>query len=182
MPRLLLLCALLIALPASAEVVETTAGGFLVRHEATIDAAPDKVYRALTGDVGKWWNSDHTYSGDATNLTIDARPGGCFCEKLPNGGGVEHMVVAYVAPGQVLRLRGALGPLQGSGLTGSMTWKLAPAASATRLELTYSVGGYMQGGFDKMAPAVNFVLGEQIGRLKAFVETGKPALPKPATP
>jgi uncharacterized protein YndB with AHSA1/START domain len=181
-PRLMVSCVLLATLPADAAVVESTAAGFLVRHEVTIDAAPDKVYRALTDDVGKWWNPDHTYSGDAANLTIDARPGGCFCEKLPNGGGVEHMGVAYVAPGQVLRLRGALGPLQGSGLAGSMTWKLAPSASATRLELTYSVGGYMQGGFDKMAPAVNFVLGEQLGRLKTYVETGKPVLPKPATP
>ena len=52
---------------------------------------------------------------DAKNLSIDARPGGCFCEKLPNGGGVEHARVVYVAPREVLRLSGALGPLQGVG-------------------------------------------------------------------
>jgi uncharacterized protein YndB with AHSA1/START domain len=161
-----------------ADVVETTAYGFLVRQEATIDAPVDKVYRALAGEVGRWWNPEHTYSGDAANLSIDPRPGGCFCEKLPDGGGVEHLTVAYVAPSKVLRLRGALGPLQGHGLAGSLTWRLAAAGGATRLELTYSVGGYMQGGFDKMAPAVSFVLGEQVGRLKSYVETGKPAPPK----
>jgi hypothetical protein len=30
----------------------------------------------------------------------------------------------------------------------------------------------MEGGIEKMAPAVNDVLGEQLQRLKAFVETG----------
>jgi hypothetical protein len=83
-----------------------------------------------------------------------------------------------VAPNKVLRLRGALGPLQAQGLAGSLTWRLVAAGAATKVDLTYSVGGYMQGGFDKMAPAVNFVLGEQLARLKSYVETGKPAAPK----
>lgn len=175
--RLLALALLAAAAAAHADVVEVTANGFAVRQQVTIDAPADKIYRSLTGEVGRWWNPEHTYSGDAANLSIDARPGGCFCEKLANGGGVEHMRVAYVSPNQLLRLRGALGPLQGSGLEGSMAWSLAPAGSSTRLDLTYSVGGYMQGGFEKMAPAVNFVLGEQATRLKRFVETGSPAAP-----
>ena len=171
------LALLLAATSARADVLEVSASGFAIRHQVTIDAPADKVFRAITGDIGKWWNPEHTYSGDAGNLSIDARPGGCFCEKLANGGGVEHMSVAYVSPNQLLRLRGALGPLQGSGLAGSMTWSLAAAGTGTRLDLTYVVGGYMQGGFDKMAPAVNFVLGEQAARLKRFVETGSPAAP-----
>jgi len=31
----------------------------------------------------------------------------------------------------------------------------------------------MQGGFEKIAPAVNTVLGEQLNRLKAFIEKDK---------
>jgi hypothetical protein len=70
-------------------------------------------------------------------------------------------------------MAGALGPLQASGLAGSLTWKLVDADGATTLQLSYSVGGYMQGGFEKMAPAVDEMLNEQIQRLKAFVEGGK---------
>lgn len=33
----------------------------------------------------------------------------------------------------------------------------------------------MTGGFDKIAPAVDAVLGEQLARLESFVETGKPS-------
>jgi hypothetical protein len=40
------------------------------------------------------------------------------------------------------------------------------------LELQYSVGGYWQGGFEKLAPAVNGMLTEQEQRLKSLIETG----------
>ena len=158
-----------------AAVVQVNSTGFLVKHEVSVNAAPAKVYDALVGQVGSWWDSQHTYSGDSKNLVIDARPGGCFCERLENGGGVEHMRIVYVQPGAQIRMSGALGPLQASGLAGSLAWKLTADAGSTKVELTYSVGGYMQGGFEKMAPAVNDVLGEQLHRLKAFVETGNPA-------
>ena len=98
--------------------------GFRVKLETNINAPAAKVYEALVGQIGSWWNPEHTYSHDAKNLSIDARPGGCFCEKLPNGGGVEHLRVVYVAPREVLRFSGGLGPLQASGVAGSMTWKL----------------------------------------------------------
>ena len=163
---------------AYAEVADMNASGFLIKHEVTVNATPANAYKALVDEVGSWWNSAHTYSNDARNLSIDARPGGCFCEKLPNGGGVQHMSVVYASPGQVVRMMGALGPLQSSGLAGSMTWKFTPAASVTKIELSYSVGGYLQGGFEKIAPTVDGVVGEQLGRLKTFIETGKPTLAK----
>jgi uncharacterized protein YndB with AHSA1/START domain len=153
---------------------QVTSTGFLVKLEANINAPPAKVYEALVGQVGSWWNPEHTYSHDAKNLSIDARPGGCFCEKLPNGGGIEHLRVVYVAPPQVVRFSGALGPLQATGVAGSMTWKLTGGPNSTRLELSYSVGGFIMGGFEKIAPAVEAMLREQVDRLKLFVETGKP--------
>jgi uncharacterized protein YndB with AHSA1/START domain len=163
---------------SQAEVANVAPNGFAVKHSMTIQASPENVYEALVGKVGSWWNPEHTFSNDSKNLSIDARPGGCFCEKLGNGGGVEHMRVVFAWPGRMLRMTGGLGPLQGSGIVGSMTWQLAAAkgaAGATSLEFSYGAGGYMAGGFDKIAPAVDAVLGEQLARLKSFIETGKPA-------
>ena len=148
--------------------------GFLVKLDVNVNAPAAKVYDALVGQVGSWWDPQHTYSGDAKNLSLDARPGGCFCEKLPNGGGIEHARVIYVAPREVLRLSGALGPLQGSGVAGTLTWKLTSGTDNTRLQLSYSVGGFIDGGFEKIAPAVESVLRVQLDRLKQFAETGKP--------
>ena len=153
---------------------QVTPNGFLVQLDVSVNAPPAKVYEALVGQIGSWWNPEHTYSHDAKNLSIDARPGGCFCEKLPNGGGIELARVTYIAPPQVVRFSGALGPLQASGVAGSMTWKLTGDAGNTRLELSYSVGGFIHGGFGKIAPAVEAVLHDQVDRLKLFVETGKP--------
>jgi hypothetical protein len=167
--------ALLALLPAFTQSApQITPTGFLVKLDANINAPAAKVYDALIGQVGSWWNPEHTYSHNARNLSIDARPGGCFCEKLPKGGGIEHLRVVYVAPPQIVRFSGALGPLQASGVAGSMTWKLTGGADNTRLELAYSVGGFFQGGFEKIAPAVEAMLREQVDRLRMFVETGKP--------
>ena len=55
-----------------------------------------------------------------------------------------------------------------------LDWKLSDDSDSTRLELSYSVGGFIQGGFEKIAPAVEAMLREQFERLKLFVETGKP--------
>ena len=159
---------------AAQSAPQITPNGFLVKFEVSINAPAAKVYDALVRQVGSWWNPEHTYSHDAKNLSIDPRPGGCFCEKLRNRGGIEHLRVVYVAPPQIVRFSGALGPLQASGVAGSMTWKLTGVPDTTRLELSYSVGGFIDGGFEKIAPAVEAMLHEQLDRLKLFVETGKP--------
>ena len=165
---------LMLAGTSAQSAPQVTPTGFLVKFDVNVNAPVAKVYDALVGQVGSWWNPEHTYSHDAKNLSIDPRPGGCFCEKLPNGGGVEHLRVIYVAPPEVLRLSGGLGPLQGSGVAGSMTWKLTGDGEHTRVQLSYSVGGFIVGGFDKIAPSVESMLNEQVNRFKLFAETGKP--------
>jgi hypothetical protein len=85
------------------------------------------------------------------------------------------MRVVQVRQNQLLRMVGGLGPLQGSGTSGSITWRLSAVEGGTRLELTYSVGGFMAGGFESIAPAVDRVLGDQADRLKRYVETGSAA-------
>ena len=158
--------------PASAEVKSVTPNGFEVATAATIGASPDRVYAAL-GEVGHWWDPSHTFSRDAANLSIELRAGGCFCERLKDGGSVQHLQVVYAAPGQGLRLRGALGPLQTEGVDGALSWTLKPGEGGTSVSLSYVLGGYMRGGMEQWAPRVDRVLDEQLQRLKRFVE-GKP--------
>ena len=164
----------ILAAPLRGEVIESTTAGFLVRNTATVNAPPAKVYAALTDGVGGWWDPAHTFSHDSRNLSVDAKPGGCFCERLPDGGGVQHMSVVYASPGKLLRLTGAIGPLQEAALAGTMTWNLVQAGGGTTVELTYAVGGFRAGGFRDIPTAVDGVLRGQLTRLKAFVETGRP--------
>ena len=165
--------ALALSCGAHAAVNDAGAGGFSVIETVHIAAPPDKVYGELI-QPSRWWSSQHTFSHDAANLSLDARAGGCWCEKLPNGGSVQHMTVLYVQPGEALRLHGALGPLQGLGVGGALTIELKASSGGTDLTATYNVGGYLKDGLASWAPPVNGVLGEQFGRLKNLLETGNP--------
>ena len=165
-------CLFLMPRPSAGEVVDRAANGFTVRSEVTVMAGPDASYAALAR-VAEWWDAAHTWSGSAGNLRLEAKAGGCFCESLPNGGSVEHAVVVYAAPGQMLRVRGSLGPLQATALSGSLTWQFERAGDATKIILTYAVGGYFPGGADALAGPVDGVMSLQLGRLRAFVEAAK---------
>jgi uncharacterized protein YndB with AHSA1/START domain len=103
-----LVCIFVALVSARASAADVSPNGFLVRTELTIAAPASKVYDALTRQVGAWWNPQHTYSGDSANLSIDLRPGGCFCEKLANGG-VEHLRVIQLRQNQLLRMSGDWG-------------------------------------------------------------------------
>lgn len=143
------------------EVVDKSAAGFLVRTTVTVAPKPAAVYAALI-EPSKWWQSAHTWSGEAKNLSINARAGGCFCERLPSGGEVQHMTVIYADPGKVLRMSGALGPMQEAGVVGTLTFELKPAGEGTQIILSYSAGGYFQGGLQALATPVDQMLGAQL--------------------
>jgi uncharacterized protein YndB with AHSA1/START domain len=172
-PALGVAMALLIAGPSRGTVSDIASNGFTLKIDIHIAASPDKVYAALIAPA-RWWDSGHTFSRDANNLHLEAKAGGCWCETLPNGGSVQHLLVVYVDPGKTLRLRGALGPFQGLGVTGALTWKLKPAADGTDLSLTYALGGYNKDGFAELSQAGDEVLTTQVGRLKRWIETKSP--------
>lgn len=174
--RLVAGLAVLAAAPAAAEVKSASDTGFELVFAETAGRPPEEVWAALKAPA-KWWSKDHTYSGDAANLWMDAQAGGCFCEKLAGEGGsrgsVEHARILYAQPGRVLRLQGAFGPLQAHPVTGIMTFVLKPAdGGGTSIAVSYVLGGHVgiEGGTAAMAPLVDKVLGEQVAGLKAFVE------------
>ena len=177
-----LAAALLAPALAGADVVSSSAAGFIVRIELPVAAPPPDVYSKFL-EIGKWWSGAHTYSGKASNLTLRNEPGGCFCEALPGGGFVRHATLEYADRGKVARLDGALGPLQALGAHGLLAFNFSAAdktnpAVGTRLVVTYTVSGYQPDpGFAPLAEPVNGVVKEQVERLKRFVETGKPDLP-----
>jgi hypothetical protein len=161
----LLLIAAAAASPAAAEVKSATPAGFAVESRVVVAAAPAEAYAQIVR-IGEWWDAAHSYSGKAANLSLDARPGGCFCERLADGGGVEHMRVVNARPGVELRLQGGLGPLQAEAVTGTLSWSLRAVGGGTEIVQRYVVGGYVAGGADRIAPAVDQVLAGQLLRLQ----------------
>ncbi|HEX8056816.1 MAG TPA: SRPBCC family protein [Novosphingobium sp.] len=182
---------LCLAAPAGAEVIARSDSGFVVRHVAEVTASPEDAWKQLVVPAD-WWNGAHSFSGDAKNLSLDARAGGCFCEVLPGEGekgwlhprgGVEHMRVVFVDQDKALRMTGALGPLQSEALQGTLTITLKPIDGGTRLTWEYVVGGFMRYKPEQIVPAVDKVIGEQLTRLaeklglKASAEAPAPKPP-----
>lgn len=165
--RFLAAAALLIAAPAAASVTAQSDTGFVIALERAAPGAPADAWRQLIVPSA-WWSSDHTWSGNAANLSIEARAGGCFCERLPASGGdgsVEHMRVVNATPGSLLRMVGGLGPLQSEPVVGVLSISLRPDGSGTRISWEYAVSGAMRMKPAELAPLVERVLGEQLDAL-----------------
>jgi hypothetical protein len=156
----------------AASVIESVPNGFSLEQRVVIAASPEKIYYTLLRP-NKWWSPAHTYTHDAANLRLGSSAGACFCEQL-NGGSVEHARVVLAMPSSLLRLRGALGPFQAQGVDGALTFALEKAKGETVLVATYTVGGFVKGGFGEWPQAADAMLGDQVARLKRFVETGSP--------
>ena len=171
------------ASPAFAEVKAASDTGFNSVHIATVNATPSEIWKRLLSPKD-YWNKAHSWSGSSAGFYIDAHANGCFCElfqeagengKLKTVGSVEHMRVIFVQPGKVLRMQGALGPLQSEAVIGTLTVAMEPAKdnAATRVSFSYVVGGYMRYKVSEIAPAVDKVLGEQFeNMLSSFAPAG----------
>ena len=166
--RMIIFCSAMLLFEPAAQsaVTNATAAGFAVRETVHLTAPASQVYELIIHPE-RWWNAEHTFSHSAANLHLDARAGGCFCETLPNGGSVQHLTVVMAAPGKALTLRGALGPFQGQGVAGALSWTLASAPQGTDVTLTYVLGGYLSlaGGFEQWARNADAMLEGQIQSL-----------------
>jgi len=178
MQRLVLTVALMGSLTAvhnvvQAEVVRATDSGFAVKHQVDVSMPPPAAWAALS-DIGRWWDGVHSFSGDARNLSLDPRVGGCFCEKLGMYAGVQHMTVIHAQPPKLLRLAGAMGPLQEFAVTGSLTWQIEAGGGGSRITVQYTASGYADRPMSEWAPLVDSVLVGQMERLARFINTGSP--------
>lgn len=157
---------------ASAEVRETRAGGFVLESRAVIEAGDRETAWAALVRLGDWWSDAHTYSGDASNITIDARAGGCWCEVWP-GGQIEHGRIVLAWPEQgLLRAEAPLGPLQAMAVSAVLTWQVtAREEGGVEIVQAFVVGGGTE-ATAAAAPLVDQVMSEGLARLERYLETG----------
>ncbi len=191
-PAALSLCAMAVSGNANAEVKAQSDAGFNVVHIAEVEASPEDLWKRLISPKD-YWSKEHSWSGSSAGFYIDPQAGGCFCELMQDkdastktkpgakpAGSVEHMRVIFAQPGKVLRMQGALGPLQSEAVMGTLTVAMQPMPAKnggkplTKLSFSYVVGGYMRYKVSEIAPAVDKVIGEQFASLiKPFAPSGK---------
>ncbi len=180
------------ALPVHAAVRQAAPDGFLVEQSVRVAAPAEKAWATLV-DVARWWSDGHSWSGSAAHLHLDAVAGGCLCERW-DGGSVEHARVLMAVPARVLRLEGALGPLQELPVTGVLGFALAQEDDgATRIGVSYRDGGDNGGALGgwaaaggtggrapaRWAPAVDEMRAGQVARLARTTDPGTPDPPPP---
>lgn len=171
-----ILASLLWTVPLQAEVTNTADNGFTVRHQTEVSAPVEDVWKAIIAP-SRYWNPDHSWTGNADNFYLVAQAGGCFCELIrttgednikSSDGSVQHMRVIYAHNNKTLRMTGGLGPLQGEAVVGTLTMQMQSQEGKTAVRFTYKVGGYMEFPVAEIAPAVDGVIGEQLTRLAAL--------------
>ena len=175
----LVVLGLLLAAPVRADVEEQAADHFVLGFQAQVQAPAAKVYVALS-EVARWWSSEHTWSGKATNLSLKPEAGGCFCERWAEGS-AEHGRVIMALKNELLRLDASLGPLQDLAVKGTLSFLLTPTeGGTTTLDVEYRVNGASGSGLDQLALPVDQVLAVQIDRLLNYIDTGKAESPAEA--
>jgi hypothetical protein len=162
---------LALSAPAAAEVVSSSPHGFEVRTSVNLVVPVNQAY-ATFGRLNGWWSDEHTYSGKAANMKLALIPGGCFCEAIPTGGGVEHLRVAVVQPNERIVMIGSLGPVLYEAASGVMDVQFERIAGGSRVTMNYRVAGFANANGDKMAPLVDSVLTEQLKRFRSQAAKG----------
>lgn len=155
---------------ASAEVVSRHADGFTLRYAVALETTGDDIRTAL-GELPKWWDEAHTYSGRSANLSMTLAPGGCWCETLDDGKVFEHARVVSVDPQGKVVMNAPLGPLNGTATRSDLTYSWVPEARSWRVTLDFVVEG---AGLGAAADAVDGVMQAGFGRLARFIEYGEP--------
>lgn len=153
---------------ARAELKLAAPDGLLVEHRYEAKASLEQTWAALIRPQA-WWPSDHTWSGSAANLSLRPEAGGCFCEHWPQGS-AEHGRVVMAQPQQMLRIVGALGPLQDMAVNAVLTIRLAAVGDATQIVVTYRVGGTAAHRLQELSGVIDQVVGGQFSGLTAVAE------------
>lgn len=149
----------------AADIIEASPERYVLRQEASSALAPDALWARLIKPAS-WWHPDHTYSGDAGNLSLDATAGGLWREDWKDGS-VLHGQVLLVQQGSVLKLDAPFGPLMDMAVTVVWTISVSAQGSGSRVVFDEIANGTTASKLDTLAPAVDFVKTEAIRRLTA---------------
>ena len=146
----------------------STLGFIHIEQEVAINAAPEKVFNALTNDVSPWWGAPYLLSDSAKALIIEPLLGGRCYEDWGDSNGGVWATITGIKQNEWIELTG---PIAMSGVVqGVVSFELEAQGEGTLLKLSHramgEVGerqqqGYSSGWHDLLAV-----------RLKAYVEQG----------
>lgn len=78
---------------------------FLLEDEFEFAVPSERVWQALTSDIGKWWGAPFTLLSDTTEVRLEASIGGRFMEMIDETDGALLGLVTELVHGRVIRIR-----------------------------------------------------------------------------
>lgn len=114
-------------------------GEFRIELEQFIDASREEIFKALTKNVGDWWEFCVAPKGISSFFTFDPVPGGKFIENWGENEGAVWGKVYYVHSPTEIRLFGHLG-MQGA-INSAYTYRLLEKDGGTLLQLSHTASG-----------------------------------------
>ena len=133
------------------ELTETQQGesemrNFEIVQSVEIRVPREKVWKALTTDIGRWW-AFHL-ADEPSEVSLQPRLGGHFVERWGDGEGALWGVVTYLKAGDRLRLEGALG-MTGPGHN-RYTYDLEQTDTGTKVTVTHYCYGFTEPETEQM--------------------------------
>jgi uncharacterized protein YndB with AHSA1/START domain len=121
-----------------------------ISMEVDIEASEQKVWKALTTDIGKWWPAEFFSGGETGKRSyyLEAKPGGAMGESWDSGGGVIWANVVGVEPNKRLQVTGTSFPGWGGPAQWLGVWELSANGKNTRLKFTENSIGYVSEGYE----------------------------------
>ncbi|WP_435276011.1 hypothetical protein ACMAZF_03025 [Psychrobium sp. nBUS_13] len=149
------------------KVISHSENSFELSSHVVINQPVESIFQRFN-QIELWWHSDHTFSGNAQNMTLDITDA-CFCERWANNI-IRHMDIVAVEEKKRHVWRGGLGPLQFFAVSGALTWDFKSIGNnQTSVTYTYRVYGAIPDA-KTWSTAVDGVLPQQLTRLKNSIK------------
>ena len=148
-----------------------------VAFDVQILAGRERVWKALTTEMDKWWRRDFLVNPDAKQFYMEPQVGGRVFEDWGNGAGVLWFTVMAIDPGKSVDLVGHLTPAFGGPATSMVRFAIDEAPEGVLVRVSDSTMGKESPGCEASKQDGWFQL---IGKgLKSYVE--KPTVTKSAS-
>lgn len=145
------------------EVVKSAPDHYTLQLRANSELPPKVLWQRLVVPA-TWWHPDHTYSGDANNLSLELKAGGLWQERWGENG-VLHGRVLNLIDGKLLRLDAPFGPLQSMAV--NVIWTITIEADGSGSLVTFDeiANGTSASNLEQIAKAVDAVKSQALARL-----------------
>jgi uncharacterized protein YndB with AHSA1/START domain len=110
-----------------------------------LDASVTRVWKALTGELSRWWLPSYHMLGEGSLICLEARAGGRLYEEAGERQLLWYTVLA-IEPLQSISMVGYMTPQFGGPATTMLTISLKPTGNGTSLTVSDALYGKVSAG------------------------------------